>query len=79
MKFDFIFFIAIILQSFSINKIEQTITVNIAQSELSYEIDSEAVFMIKNAAENAPKLVWTDEELDTISYAMKAKPILVLA
>lgn len=43
------------------------------------EIDSEAVFMIKNAAENAPKLVWTDEELDTISYAMKAKPILVLA
>lgn len=29
--------------------------------------------MIKNAAENAPKLVWTDEELDTISYAMKAE------
>jgi len=51
-----------------------------AQAELEYEIDSEAVFMIKNAADaSAPVVTWIDEELDTISYSMKAKPILVLA
>lgn len=45
-----------------------------AQAELAYEIDSEAVFMIKNAADKyAPVVEWIDEELDTISYSMKAE------
>ena len=64
-----------------------------AQAELEYEIDSEAVFLIKRAADRvaalgrykdggaAPNFVtkWIDEELDTISYSMKAKLNLVLA
>lgn len=53
-----------------------------AQAELAYQTDSEAVFLIKEAADkitDGRKLTWVDEELDTISYSMKAKPILVLA
>lgn len=56
-----------------------------AQAELEYEIDTEAVFMIKEAADNAiangyrdgdgalQLITWVDEELDTISYSMKAE------
>ena len=53
-----------------------------AQSELAYQTDSEAVFLIKEAADkitDGRSLKWEDEELDTVSYSMKAKPILVLA
>ena len=53
-----------------------------AQSELAYQTDSEAVFLIKEAADkitDGRALKWEDETLDTISYSMKAKPILVLA
>lgn len=50
-----------------------------AQAELQYEIDGEAVLLVKAAAEAeiaAGRLVpetWVDEELDTISYSMKAE------
>jgi hypothetical protein len=47
-----------------------------AQAELSYEIDGEAVLLVKDAAAKlAPEAVvsWVDEELDTISYAQKAE------
>lgn len=50
-----------------------------AQAELQYEIDGEAVLLVKAAAEAeiaAGHLVpetWVDEELDTISYSMKAE------
>ena len=58
-----------------------------AQAELEYEIDSEAVFLIKRAADRVAALgrykdggaavnfvtKWIDEELDTISYSMKAE------
>lgn len=47
-----------------------------AQAELEYEIDSEAVYLVKEAADalGADKVVtWVDEELDTISYSMKAE------
>ncbi len=47
-----------------------------AQAELEYEIDSEAVFMIKNAADalgDEITVKWVDEELDTISYSLKAE------
>lgn len=38
------------------------------------EIDSEAVFMIRNAADkSAPVITWVDEELDTIGYSIKAE------
>ena len=39
------------------------------------EIDSEAVFMIKNAADALENITieWEDEELDTVSYSMKAE------
>ena len=45
------------------------------------EIDSEAVFMIKNAADALKDITieWEDEELDTVSYSMKAKLNLALA
>ena len=50
-----------------------------AQAELEYEIDSEAVFLVKETADelaaNDPNhlVKWIDEELDTISYSMKAE------
>lgn len=45
-----------------------------AQAELQYEIDSEAVFMIAEAAKKHNAVVkWVDEELDTVSYSMKAE------
>ena len=50
-----------------------------AQAELAYEIDTEAVMMIKNAADAAViadpsrKLTWVDEELDTLAYSLKAE------
>lgn len=50
-----------------------------AQAELQYEIDGEAVLLVKSAAEKEiadGRLVpqkWVDEELDTISYSMKAE------
>ena len=49
-----------------------------AQAELQYEIDAEAVFMVKAeadkiAADDARLVKWVDEELDTISYSMKAE------
>ena len=53
-----------------------------AQAELQFEIDGEAVFMLKEAAEAALAeneamgilpLVWVDEAIDTISYSMKAE------
>ena len=50
-----------------------------AQAELQYEIDGEAVLLVKAAAEAeiaANRLVpqeWMDTELDTISYSMKAE------
>ena len=39
------------------------------------EIDSEAVYMIKNAADELKDITveWEDEELDTVSYSMKAE------
>ena len=54
-----------------------------AQAELAYEIDAEAVYMLKDAADKAVEegridaLEWTDEELDTISYSMKAKNLVL--
>ena len=45
-----------------------------AQAELSYQIDSEAVQMIKDAADKENTVVtWVDEELDTIGYSIKAE------
>ena len=50
-----------------------------AQAELQFEIDGEAVFMLKEAADNEPllpgeeRLTWIDEAVDTISYSMKAE------
>ena len=46
-----------------------------AQAELEYEIDNEAVLLVKEAAEAHPEhnIDWTDEELDTISYSQKAE------
>jgi len=47
-----------------------------AQAELEYQIDSEAVYLVKEAGDalgNAHKVEWIDEELDTISYSMKAE------
>jgi len=47
-----------------------------AQAELQYEIDAEAVFMVKDAADAAPaemKVQWVDEELDTLAYSLKAE------
>ena len=50
-----------------------------AQAELQYEIDGEAVLLVKAAAEaeiakgHLVPEKWIDEELDTISYSMKAE------
>ena len=44
-----------------------------AQAELQYEIDGEAVLLVKDAAKDVEPLTWVDEELDTISYSMKAE------
>ena len=47
-----------------------------AQAELEYEVDSEAIFLIKTEADkldDSHKFTWVDEELDTISYSMKAE------
>jgi len=51
-----------------------------AQAELEYEVDSEAVLLVKAAADAkdaelpaADRITWVDEELDTISYSMKAE------
>lgn len=50
-----------------------------AQAELEYEVDSEAVFLVKETADELAALdpkhlvTWVDEELDTISYSMKAE------
>ena len=47
-----------------------------AQAELEYQIDSEAVFLVKEVADALPAdkaVTWVDEELDTISYSMKAE------
>lgn len=50
-----------------------------AQAELQYQTDSEAVFLVKEAADKActkalgTLITWVDEELDTISYSMKAE------
>lgn len=47
-----------------------------AQAELEYEIDSEAVLLVKETADRLPaahQFTWVDEELDTISYSMKAE------
>ena len=44
-----------------------------AQAELEYQIDSEAVYLVKEAADalGPNKVVkWVDEELDTISYSI---------
>lgn len=52
-----------------------------AQAELSYEIDSEAVYLVKNAFKGTA-ITWDDEVKSTgsyISYSQKAKNILVLA
>jgi len=49
-----------------------------AQAELQYEIDAEAVYMIKAEADkSAPVVEWIDEELDTISYSMKARNLVL--
>lgn len=49
-----------------------------AQAELQYEIDGEAVFMLKAAADAITEqdgrlFTWVDEAVDTISYSMKAE------
>ena len=45
-----------------------------AQAELEYQIDSEAVYLVKEAGDAVDRKVeWIDEELDTISYSMKAE------
>ena len=51
-----------------------------AQAELEYEVDSEAVLLVKETADAedlklaaADRITWVDEELDTISYSMKAE------
>lgn len=45
-----------------------------AQAELQFEIDAEAVYMVANAdIADDNKITWVDEELDTISYSMKAE------
>ena len=44
-----------------------------AQAELMYQVDSEAVELVKNAAKDAEPIVWVDEELDTIGYSLKAE------
>ena len=47
-----------------------------AQAELEYEIDSEAVLLVKETADALGadhKFEWVDEELDTVSYSMKAE------
>ena len=47
-----------------------------AQAELEYEIDSEAVLLVKETADALTadhKFEWVDEELDTVSYSMKAE------
>lgn len=47
-----------------------------AQAELEYEVDSEAVLLVKEAADAlgaSHQFTWVDEELDTISYSMKAE------
>ena len=46
-----------------------------AQAELQYQIDAEAIYLVKEEADkHADRTVeWVDEELDTISYSMKAE------
>ena len=47
-----------------------------AQAELQYQIDAEAVYMIKDVADALPaemKVSWVDEELDTLAYSLKAE------
>lgn len=47
-----------------------------AQAELEYEVDSEAVLLVKETADALGEdhhFEWVDEELDTISYSMKAE------
>ena len=44
-----------------------------AQAELQYEIDGEAVFLVKATAATAPGVTWVDEELDTLAYSLKAE------
>ena len=47
-----------------------------AQAELQYQIDAEAVFMIKDVADHLPAegfVSWVDEELDTLAYSLKAE------
>ena len=50
-----------------------------AQAELAYEIDAEAVYMIQTTADTectealGTLVTWVDEELDTVSYSMKAE------
>lgn len=47
-----------------------------AQAELQYEIDSEAVYMLKEVTDALPVgsfVTWTDEELDTLAYSLKAE------
>lgn len=48
-----------------------------AQAELQYEIDGEAVLLVKKTADavisDAEVITWRDTELDTISYSMKAE------
>lgn len=47
-----------------------------AQAELEYEIDSEAVLLVKETADAldaSHQFTWVDEELDTVSYSMKAE------
>lgn len=52
-----------------------------AQAELTYEIDAEAVYLIKKSADalvndttsGVKETVWTDSQPDTVSYSMKAE------
>lgn len=47
-----------------------------AQAELQYQIDAEAVYMVKAVADALPtnmKVSWIDEELDTLAYSLKAE------
>lgn len=47
-----------------------------AQAEIAYETDSEAVFMIKTAADALPaarQLVWEDKDVDTLAYSLRAE------
>lgn len=44
-----------------------------AQSELEFEIDGEAIYLIKNACEASKKIEWVDKNVDTLAYSLRAE------